>query len=118
MRIRGQFASLDMHRLPDRSALRLGRRSMTSSACRAIPASAECPPVPFPERPMVRLTTSFRATLLSAALALASGGALAADAMATQDFLAAHMDTSVDPGVDFFQYANGGWLKAHPIPAS
>jgi putative endopeptidase len=67
---------------------------------------------------MVRLTTSFRATLLSAALALASGGALAADAMATQDFLAAHMDTSVDPGVDFFQYANGGWLKAHPIPAS
>jgi putative endopeptidase len=28
------------------------------------------------------------------------------------------MDTSVDPGVDFFEYANGAWLKAHPIPAS
>jgi putative endopeptidase len=34
------------------------------------------------------------------------------------DFLAANLDTSVDPGVDFFQYANGGWLKRHPIPAS
>jgi putative endopeptidase len=69
---------------------------------------------------MARLTTSLRVTLLSAALAFASGAAFAADAPAprTQDFLAAHMDTSVDPGVDFFQYANGGWLKAHPIPAS
>jgi putative endopeptidase len=72
----------------------------------------------FPERPMARLTTSFRVTLLSAALAFACGGATAADAPATQDFLAAHMDTSVDPGVDFFQYANGAWLKAHPIPKS
>jgi putative endopeptidase len=67
---------------------------------------------------MPRLTISFRASLLSAALAFASGGALAAGAQPAQDFLAAHMDTSVDPGVDFFQYANGAWLKAHPIPAS
>lgn len=28
------------------------------------------------------------------------------------------MDTSVKPGEDFFTYANGGWLKRHPIPAS
>jgi len=34
------------------------------------------------------------------------------------DFLAEHMDRSVNPGDDFFAYANGGWLKAHPIPAS
>jgi putative endopeptidase len=27
------------------------------------------------------------------------------------------MDTSVKPQVDFYQYANGGWLKANPIPA-
>jgi putative endopeptidase len=60
----------------------------------------------------------FRATLLSAALAFAAGGALAADAPASQDFLASHIDASVDPGVDFFEYANGAWLKAHPIPAS
>ncbi|MFL5502141.1 MAG: M13 family metallopeptidase [Gemmatimonadaceae bacterium] len=37
---------------------------------------------------------------------------------ATGDFLAANLDTSVSPAVDFFQYANGGWLKKHPIPAS
>ena len=34
------------------------------------------------------------------------------------DFLAGNLDRSVDPAVDFFQYANGGWLAAHPIPDS
>ncbi len=33
-------------------------------------------------------------------------------------FLAADRDTTVSPGTDFFQYANGTWLKDHPIPAS
>jgi putative endopeptidase len=28
------------------------------------------------------------------------------------------MDPSVDPGVDFFSYANAAWLRSHPIPAS
>jgi putative endopeptidase len=27
-----------------------------------------------------------------------------------------NMDTSVSPAEDFFQYANGGWLKNNPIP--
>src|SRR6478735_1280927 len=71
---------------------------------------------PSPERPMSRPTTSFRVTLLAAALALTAGSAFAGPK--SQDFLASHLDTSVDPGVDFFDYANGGWLKAHPIPAS
>ena len=35
-----------------------------------------------------------------------------------QDILVADMDTSVNPGDDFFAYANGGWLKRNPIPAS
>lgn len=26
------------------------------------------------------------------------------------------MDGSVSPAADFFRYANGGWLKSHPIP--
>ncbi len=27
-----------------------------------------------------------------------------------------NMDATVKPGDDFFEYANGGWIKAHPIP--
>lgn len=65
---------------------------------------------------MTRPIPSLRIVLLSAALVFSIGNISAADA--PKDFLAAHLDTSVDPGVDFFQYANGGWLKAHPIPAS
>ena len=37
---------------------------------------------------------------------------------AGQDFLTEAMDTSVNPGVDFFQYATGRWMKENPIPAS
>src|SRR5262249_38104004 len=34
------------------------------------------------------------------------------------DLLAENLDHSVDPGVDFFDYANGAWLAKNPIPAS
>lgn len=34
------------------------------------------------------------------------------------DFLASNIDSSANPAVDFFQFANGGWLKRNPIPAS
>lgn len=33
-----------------------------------------------------------------------------------QDFLGANIDTTVSPRDDFFQYANGAWLKRNPIP--
>ncbi len=33
------------------------------------------------------------------------------------DILAANLDTTVSPGDDFFDYANGGWIKNNPIPA-
>ncbi len=40
-------------------------------------------------------------------------------AMAQQkDFLAGNIDKATLPGTDFFQYANGGWIKKTPIPAS
>jgi putative endopeptidase len=35
---------------------------------------------------------------------------------APRDILVADMDTTVSPRTDFFEYANGGWLKANPIP--
>jgi len=28
------------------------------------------------------------------------------------------LDTTVNPGSDFFKYANGGWIKKNPIPAA
>jgi putative endopeptidase len=37
---------------------------------------------------------------------------------ARSDVVAANVDRSVNPGEDFFSYANGGWLRAHPIPAA
>lgn len=33
------------------------------------------------------------------------------------DALRSHLDTTVRPGDDFFEYANGGWIKNNPIPA-
>ena len=35
---------------------------------------------------------------------------------ATKDILAANLDTTFNPADDFFQYANGGWIKNNPIP--
>ncbi len=37
---------------------------------------------------------------------------------ATSDPLAANIDSSFSPAKDFFSYANNGWFKNHPIPAS
>ncbi|HVW59345.1 MAG TPA: M13 family metallopeptidase [Puia sp.] len=34
----------------------------------------------------------------------------------TIDFLSQNLDTTVSAGTDFFSYANGGWIKATPIP--
>jgi len=36
----------------------------------------------------------------------------------SSDTLAAHIDTTIHPGNDFFQYANGKWFAANPISSS
>jgi putative endopeptidase len=36
----------------------------------------------------------------------------------TADLLASDLDTTVSPAQDFFEYANGGWIKHNPIPPS
>lgn len=60
--------------------------------------------------------------LIAAALAVSCGTSRptpeAAKTSTPPDPVSADRETSVNPGDDFFTYANGGWLKAHPIPAS
>jgi putative endopeptidase len=34
------------------------------------------------------------------------------------DFLVKNVDTTVNPADDFFDFANGGWIKNNPIPAA
>lgn len=40
----------------------------------------------------------------------------AIDDMKQGDILKANLDTTVNPANDFFDYANGGWIKNNPIP--
>ena len=40
------------------------------------------------------------------------------DVRVANDPVYTNRDTTVKPGDDFFQYANGGWLKKNPIPAA
>ncbi|MES2016473.1 MAG: M13 family metallopeptidase [Pseudomonadota bacterium] len=65
------------------------------------------------------MTMSIKMITKSGALLLLAlcGAASAAPAPST-DFLAANVDRTANPAKDFFQYANGGWLKRNPIPAS
>jgi putative endopeptidase len=65
------------------------------------------------------LATALPSLALAADPAPAERNVPAADAaIGAEDFLAANLDRAADPGVDFFQYANGGWLARHPIPES
>ncbi|WP_114238665.1 M13 family metallopeptidase [Dyella sp. C9] len=66
---------------------------------------------------MIATSHRLRRRLLAFALAAAATGcAFAAAPAAKPDVVASHIDTSVNPGDDFFDYANGAWLKSHPIP--
>src|ERR1700735_138412 len=56
------------------------------------------------------------AILILAALSLAA--CHNQEKQAGPDFLVADLDTAVSPATDFFEYANGGWIKATPIPAT
>jgi putative endopeptidase len=38
--------------------------------------------------------------------------------LVANDVVAANVDTTINPADDFFQFVNGGWLKANPIPGS
>jgi putative endopeptidase len=49
---------------------------------------------------------------------VAAAPAPAASPAPLPDEVAPNVDTSINPGDDFFSFANGAWLKANPIPAS
>lgn len=49
-------------------------------------------------------------------LALTSCKNKETDELMQPDPLAMNRDTTVNPGEDFFHYANGGWFKKNPIP--
>ncbi|RDJ00234.1 M13 family peptidase [Dyella solisilvae] len=67
---------------------------------------------------MKATTHSLRRRLIALALAAATGAAFAATPDANKpDVVASHVDATVNPGDDFFDFANGAWLKSHPIPA-
>src|SRR6476620_8272694 len=64
----------------------------------------------------VRRSPLFRTPVLAAAAAVTLlVGVVTAAAVHGIDV--AGMDTAMKPGDDFFQYANGAWIKATPIPA-
>ncbi len=64
-----------------------------------------------------------RVVLAAAFAAGAAGAAAAAESSPDADGLASPdgqyldwMDRAVPPRLDFFRYANGGWIKTHPMP--
>ncbi|HEV2355283.1 MAG TPA: hypothetical protein VGR89_13630, partial [Puia sp.] len=70
-----------------------------------------------------RITSTTRimnlnAILLSLSLTLFLAACHAASQAPAPDFLAQDIDSAVSPGTDFFEYANSGWIKRTPIPAS
>jgi putative endopeptidase len=66
-----------------------------------------------------RLVTRSASLSLALAMLTATSAPFAQTPAAPRtDILAANIDSSVNPGVDFFAFANGKWLKANPIPAT
>lgn len=67
----------------------------------------------------MRLNTCLPTCLLAGALGILPLGAFAApagNAGAVEGLHLNWLDTSVNPAKNFFEYANGGWQKANPIP--
>lgn len=62
----------------------------------------------------VMLATAGSAVLLLAASGCSPKNTAKTEVMPAID--AANMDTTVNPGDNFYLYANGSWLKNHPIP--
>jgi len=55
--------------------------------------------------------------ILAAAALVMAARQPATERAARPDILVANLDTTVNPTNDFFDYANGGWVRNNPIPA-
>ncbi len=64
------------------------------------------------------LTRSIICILFIGLLVSACSNTTVSDTPSKKDFLAANLDTTVSPSEDFFEYANGGWIKHTPIPST
>jgi putative endopeptidase len=67
----------------------------------------------------LRLAPRITAALVLSATLLSANAARAADpaAVPVDGLYSSWLDKSVAPGRDFFAFANGGWIKSHPVPA-
>lgn len=63
----------------------------------------------------MRMQKTIKVLLIAACFSLPQGFAQKTE---KADFLRAAIDTTVNPGYDFFTYATGTWMKNNPIPAS
>ncbi len=59
-----------------------------------------------------------RINAIFAVIALSLAACHNEEKQAAPDFLVLDLDTAVSPTTDFFEYANGGWIKTTPIPAA
>src|SRR2546423_12063703 len=59
-----------------------------------------------------------RALAFSFALATSAVAQTSAVPIQTKPLDPANLDRSVSACTDFFHFANGGWIKTHPIPAA
>ena len=60
----------------------------------------------------------YRALMFSLALATSAAAQTSAVPIQTKPLDPANLDRSVSACTDFYEFANGGWVKTHPIPAA